>query len=347
MDQKLKRWKHSKLEGWSVDLRCVSLKLSASFLQLKWSTKARSSRIQSKIRGLPTMLVEILGPLIPSHGACASGYLTPGEMLSFAFTQLMWASLWTFGGVCIDTALLCSRRKTWSHLTLLIASWLIRFTRNCQTLKPQIIISHNKRIYCAINFFPSRFSKSEITNCCKTFIAYFNLFLPPVRKCLKELFWSSPLSLFLCIKNNICVYLFNPLSVWNLCHSGTVKGKSSLSLSAPKGQRQEKSIKILVFRVWMGRTRCLLHICGSGKEEDEHEFNFPASWVKYMAWKQSTRLVSLLCLCVSMEKGPMSAIEYYSGKTADFWPPQEMQRWWISFCMVGASSWQPQFSTRL
>lgn len=137
------------------------------------------------------------------------------------------------------------------------------------------------------------------------------------------------------------------MSVWNLCHSGTVKGKSSLSLSAPKGQRQEKSIKILVFRVWMGRTRCLLHICGSGKEEDEHEFNFPASWVKYMARKQSTRLVSLLCLCVSMEKGPMSGIEYYSGKTADFWPPQEMQWWWISFCMVGASSWQPQFSTGL
>lgn len=195
-----------------------------------------------------------------------------------------------FGGVCIDTALLCWRRKTWSHLTLLIASWLIRFTRNCQILKPQIIISHNKRIYCAINFVPSRFSKSEITNCCKTFIAYFNLFLPPVRKCLKELFWCSLLSLFLCIKNNICVYLFSLLWLWNLCHSGTVRGKSSVLLSAPKGQGQEKSIKILVFRVWMGRTSCLLHICGSRKEEDEHEFNFPASWVKYMAWKQSTRL---------------------------------------------------------
>lgn len=97
----------------------------------------------------------------------------------------------------------------------------------------------------------------------------------------------------------------------------------------------------------MGRIRCLLHICDSGKEEDGHELNFPASWVKYMAWKQTTRLASLLYLCVTMEKGPMSGIEYYSGRPADFWPPQEMQWWWISFCMVGASSWQPQFSTGL
>lgn len=194
MDQKLKRWKHSKLEGWSVDLRCVSLKLPASFLQLKWSTKARSGRIWSKIRGLPTMLVEILGPLILSLWACAGGYLTPGEMLSFAFTQLMWASLQTLGGVCIDTALLCSRRKTWSHLMLLIASWLIRFTRNCQTLKPQIIISHNKRIYCAINFLAG-FPKVKSLTAVKLLLHI--LFLPPVRKCLEELFWSSPLSFFM------------------------------------------------------------------------------------------------------------------------------------------------------
>lgn len=173
-----------------------------------------------------------LGPSDLSPWACAGGYLTPGEMLSFAFTQLMWASLQTLGGVCIDTALLCSGRKTWSHLMLLIASWLIRFTRNCQTLKPQIIISHNKRIYCAINFLAG-FPKVKSLTAVKLLLHI--LFLPPVRKCLEELFWSSPLSFFMHKNNNICVYVFNSLSVWNLCHSGTVKGKSSL-LSSPTSE---------------------------------------------------------------------------------------------------------------
>lgn len=148
-----------------------------------------------------------LGPSDLSPWACAGGYLTPGEMLSFAFTQLMWARLRTLGGVCIDTALLCSRRKTWSHLMLLIASWLIRFTRNCQTLKPQIIISHNKRIYCAINFLAG-FPKVKSLTAVKLLLhilIYFSLQLGNVSKSYSGLLHCH----CLCIKITIFVFTYS------------------------------------------------------------------------------------------------------------------------------------------
>jgi len=94
---------------------------------------------------------------------------------------------------------------------LLIVSWLIRFTINCQTLKPQIIISHKKRIYDAINFVPSRFSKVKSLTAMKLLLhilIYFSLQLGNV---LKTYFGVLYCHYFTYIKKNICSYLFHPL----------------------------------------------------------------------------------------------------------------------------------------
>lgn len=128
------------------------------------------------------------------------------------------SEIWVFKGVCFDTAWQCSCRKPWSNFMLLVASWLIRFTRNFQTLKPQIIISHKKSIYYAINFVPSRFSKVKSLTAIKLLLhilIYFSLQLGNVSK---TYFGVLCCHCFSYIKKNICSHLFHPLLFWNLCH---------------------------------------------------------------------------------------------------------------------------------
>lgn len=132
---------------------------------------------------------------------------------------------------------------------LLIASWLIRITRNCQTLNPPNNHSSpkEKEFIMPLTFFPSRFSKVKSLTAIKFLLhilIYFSLQLGNVSK---NVFWCSLLSLFAIHKENIWSYFFYPFWIWNLCYF------SFSVFYFLEGLRQMISVKPLIFRGLNGK----------------------------------------------------------------------------------------------